>query len=163
MEVKMRNIKLTIIILINLLLVSVIPISSNGQEPTKFPLPRFSNPNHILSDINIEYLCQHWVHSSEEQEPTNQDQIYRPKDFKEFPASRFRMAYIFNKNGDCQWYYLSPDDTHRFKHGNWRVAPNNKSILKIIKDGVTESYTVKELTKDMLRIAPIKSKRRVSN
>lgn len=31
-----------------------------------------------------EYLCQHWVHSFEEQQQADKDSIYRPKDFKNF-------------------------------------------------------------------------------
>ena len=102
-----------------------------------------------------EYLCQRWVHSFEEQQQADKDSIYRPKDFKEFPASRFRMQYIFYKNGDCEWYYLSPDDAHHFKPGKWRFDPR-KSILQIIEGDITASYRMTELTKDMLRIAPIK-------
>src|SRR5712691_9668751 len=107
-----------------------------------------------LTGINTEYLCQHWVHSHEE-EQKNKNQIYRPKDFKEFPASRFRMQYIFYKNGDCEWYYLAPDDAHHFKPGKWKVDPNDKSILHIIKGETTESYRVTELKKDILRLARI--------
>ena len=117
-----------------------------------------SGSGHMLTRTNVEYLCKHWVHSREEQQQTDKDQIYRPKDFKEFPASRFRMQYILYKNGDCEWYYLAPDDGHHFKPGKWRLDPNDKSILQIIKDGTTESYRITELTKDMLRIAAIKTK-----
>jgi hypothetical protein len=109
-----------------------------------------------LTSINTEYLCQHWVNSREEQQQTDKDQIYRPKDFKEFPASRFRMQYIFYKNGDCEWYYLAPDDGHHFKPGKWRIDPSDKSVLQIIKGDTTESYRVTELRKDILRIAGIK-------
>ena len=109
-----------------------------------------------LTRINTEYLCQHWVNSREEQQETDTDQIYRPKDFKEFPASRFRMQYIFYKSGDCEWYYLAPDDGHNFRPGKWRIDPNDKSVLQIIKGDTTESYRVTELTKDILRIAVIK-------
>jgi hypothetical protein len=112
-----------------------------------------SGSNQTLTDINSEHLCQHWRHSQEEQQQPDKDEIYRPKDFKEFPLSRFRMAYIFHKNGDCDWYAGHPLDAHHFKPGKWRVDSNDKSILQIIKDGVTEQYRVTELTKDILRIA----------
>ena len=114
-----------------------------------------SGSNQTLTGINTEYLCQHWTHSREEQQQTDKDEIYRPKDFKQFPVSHFRMQYVFYKNGDCQWYYLAPDDAHHFKRGKWRVDPNNKSILHVIKGDTTESYRVIELTKDILRIARI--------
>ena len=118
-----------------------------------------SGSTQTLTRINTEYLFQHWVHSREEELQTDTDQIYRPKDFKEFPASRFRMQYIFYKNGDCEWHYLAPDDGHHFKPGQWRVDPNDKSILQIIKDGATGSYRITELTKNMLRIALIRPNR----
>lgn len=68
-----------------------------------------------LTGINTEYLCQHWVNSYEEEPQTNKGHLYRPKDFKEFPASRFRMQYIFYKDGTCKWFYLDPTDGHHFK------------------------------------------------
>ena len=110
-----------------------------------------SGSNQTTTGINTEYLCQHWVHSREEQQENDKDQIYRPKDFKQFPLSRFRMRYIVYKNGDCDWYSGAPNDAHYFKHGKWGVDPNDKSILQIIKDGTTESNRVTELTKDILR------------
>ena len=110
--------------------------------------------------INLEYLCKQWVHSSEEQKPTDKAQLYRPSDFKHFPPSRGRMKYIFYKNGDCEWYFFSPDDAHHFKPGKWQIDPNDKRILRITKGDATESYRVLELTKDILRIALIEPSRR---
>ncbi len=115
-----------------------------------------SESNQALIVINIEFLCQHWVHSREEEQQTDKAEIYRLKDFKKFPPSRFRMQYIFYKSGDCEWYYLAPNDTHHFKRGKWRVDPKDKSILQIIKADITESYRVTEIRKDMLRIALMK-------
>jgi hypothetical protein len=116
-----------------------------------------TNSNQALSQTNSDDLYQHWIHSSEE-EKTDSEQIFRPKDFKEFPPSRFRMQYIFRKNGECEWYFLSPDDNHRFKTGTWRIDPNDKNILQITKDGTTETYRIKELTKNVLRIALMEPK-----
>jgi hypothetical protein len=89
-------------------------------------------------DINMEYLCQHWVHSYEEQQNPYavEDQIYRPKDFKVIWGSgrRGRGAYILFKDGDCQWLHgPGPDDRSYFETGKWRMDPNDKSILLIEK------------------------------
>lgn len=111
---------------------------------------------HGLTDINTEYLCQHWVNSYEEEKQNDNEEVYRPLDFKEFPPSWFRMRYVFFKNGDCDWFAGDPKDRHHFKPGKWRVDPNDKSTLQIIKDGRTESYRVTELKKESLRIARIK-------
>ena len=141
-----------------------------------------SQSNQTSIDINMEYLCQHWVHSYEEQQDSYEDQIYRPKDFKVFGASgrRGRGAYIFYKGGDCQWLRgPGPDDRSYFDTGKWRVDPNDKSILQIEKHFApqhvrrvdpndksilqiekyfatqqvrTETYRIVELTKDRLRM-----------
>ncbi|HXU38077.1 MAG TPA: hypothetical protein VN937_17075 [Blastocatellia bacterium] len=63
------------------------------------------------------------------------------------------MQYIFHRNGDCEWYYLAPDDGHYFKSGKWRIDPTDESVIQIIKGDATESYRVTMLTKDLLRIA----------
>src|SRR4051812_42561416 len=88
-----------------------------------------STSKQTLTGINTEYLCQHWVNSREEEQQTEKGEIYRPKDFKVFPPSRFRMQYVFYKNGDCDWYYLAPTDGHRFKRGTWRADPKDVNIL----------------------------------
>jgi hypothetical protein len=116
-----------------------------------------SESNQTLTDINSEYLYQHWLHSREEQQQTDTDELYRPKDFKKFPPSRFRMEYIFYRNGDCEWYYLAPNDAHHFKSGKWRTDPNDKSILQIIIGETTVSFRVTELRKDKLRLVRIRS------
>lgn len=113
-----------------------------------------SVPASTLKDDRLEKLARHWIHSSEEQ---NDDkvQIFRPERFKEFPPSRFRMEYVFRKNGDCEWYYLSPDDAHRFKTGKWKLDPENED-LEITKAEKTERYRILELTKDKLKLKEIK-------
>ena len=65
------------------------------------------------------------------------------------------MQYIFQKNGDCEWFFLAPDDGHHFKTGKWKIDPNDRDILHIIKDDTTESFRIIELTKDVLRIDEI--------
>ena len=114
------------------------------------------------SAINTELLCRHWVHSVEEQKGTEKTRIYRPSDFKQFPPSRFRMQYIFYKNGDCEWYYLSPDDAHRFKSAKWRIDSNARNVLQIVKRDSLESYRIIELTKDILRIVLVKQTASIS-
>ena len=109
--------------------------------------------------INVDYLSQSWVHSSEEQTENTKTQIYRPEGSRQFPPSRGRMRYKFFKNGDCEWYYLSPDDAHRFKPGKWKIDPDDNGILQIAKDNKTESYRVVQLTKDVLRIQLIQTAR----
>lgn len=114
-----------------------------------------ATPEMIVTDTRTKYLSQHWIHSYEEQQQNSTTQIFRPIGYKDFPLSRFRMEYNFKENGECEWYYLSPDDNHRFKKGKWKFDPKNKDILQITKDDVVESYKIIELNKDRLEIAEL--------
>ena len=95
-----------------------------------------------------------------EEKRTDGEVMYRPKDFKEFPASWFRMQYIFYENGDCDWYASDPGDAHHFEPGKWSVDPNDRSILQITvwvdifqpENSRRELFRITELKKDMMRI-----------
>ena len=109
--------------------------------------------------VDIKDLFQHWVHSPEEQkDPDVKEQIFRPAKSRQFPPSRFRMAYKFSEGGDCEWMFLDPADGHHFKPGKWEIDPGDKSVLKLTADGSTNSFRIVELTKDILRLAPARAK-----
>ncbi len=108
-----------------------------------------------VSKPNIEQLHQHWVHSREEEGNTEGVEIYRPADSKEFPPSRFRMAYKFSPKGECEWMFLDPADGHHFKPGKWEIAADDPTLLKITAEGQTKSFRIIELTKDILRLSPV--------
>lgn len=59
---------------------------------------------------------QHWVHSYEEQNGSKTPKIFRPAGSRQFPASRFRMEFGFDKSGQCNYKYLSPDDRHEMRN-----------------------------------------------
>ena len=105
--------------------------------------------------ISIHHLFQHWVHSSQEEPPGSTVQVFRPAGSRAFPPSRFRMAYKFAPNGDCEFYFLSPDDGHRFKPCSWAMGPSNKMILQISENGTTTSFRIVQLTARILRLAPL--------
>lgn len=105
--------------------------------------------------VNVKDLCQHWVHSREEEEKGQADgQIFRPSDSRKFPRSRFRMAYKFDANGSCQWMYLDPADRHRFKPGKWAIDATDKTLLKVTATNSTKWFRITELSKDILRLTP---------
>lgn len=114
-----------------------------------------TNSTMTRHDIDINDLLQHWVHSSEEEQPGATVQIFRPAASMNFPPSRFRMAYTFAPNGGCEFYFLSPDDAHRFKPCNWTISAGDKTILQISADGKTTSYRIAQLTGKILRLAPL--------
>jgi hypothetical protein len=107
--------------------------------------------------VNIKDLFQHWVHSREEQrDPDTKKQIFRPATSRQFPPSRFRMAYKFSPNGKCEWMFLDPADAHHFKPGKWEIDVTDGTLLKITADGKMDSFRILELSKDLLRLAPVK-------
>lgn len=108
--------------------------------------------------INTAHLLQHWVHSYEEETPGKTIQIFRPKNSRTFGPSHFRMRYEFAKDGSCKWLFLAPNDAHHLKSGQWRLEPATSATpatLHITKDGDTVSYTIIELSKKILRLAPL--------
>jgi hypothetical protein len=104
--------------------------------------------------IDINDLFQHWVRSSEEEQPGGMVQIFRPVALMNFPPSRFRMAYKFAPNGRCQYYFLSPDDAHHFKPCTWKSSADNL-ILQISASGKSNSYMISQLTGKSLRLTPL--------
>jgi hypothetical protein len=127
------------------------PIMASASAPGGRP-----KPNRPPLAIAINDLLQHWIRSSEEEQPGGTVQIFRPAGSMEFPPSRFRMAYKFARNGGCEWYFLSPDDDHRFKPGNWRMDGSSNTLLQIPANGTTTAYRIVELSTKVLRLRPLK-------
>lgn len=107
---------------------------------------------------SVEVLCRHWVHSAEEDKAGGKEQVYRPADSRPFPPRRFRMQYRLAKNGDCEWFSLSPNDAHRFKPGRWSLDRQDRNVLRIVQGERTVSFRVLEATPDILRLQPVEAR-----
>jgi hypothetical protein len=112
------------------------------------------NSPRIRRHFDINDLAQHWVRSSEEEQAGGTVQIFRPFASMNFPPSRFRMAYKIAPNGNCQFYFLSPDDGHHFKPCTWTIS-DDKFILQISASGQSISYKIDQLTRKSLRLTPL--------
>lgn len=137
--VEMRTILLALLAAVTLPACSLNP-DIEGQSPPS---------------IELEFLPGHWVHSREEEPQNSTVEVFRPIGFREFPPSWFRMQYIFEEGGTCQWYYLAPNDGHHFRPGSWRVLEND--ILEIEQGDDTVHYRILELQEDVLRVVRIDS------
>ena len=93
-----------------------------------------------------------WRQSNEEEKQESKVRIFRTDDSKVFPPSRFRMAYKFMKDGQCEWYYLSPDDNHRFKQGKWSIDAKDKSIITITTDNGAMVYKIITATNCLMEL-----------
>ena len=105
-------------------------------------------------------LCQSWTHSREEEKlGTNglaTEQIFLPSNSRRFAPSRFRMRYVFNRNGILEYLYLHPTDRHHMKQGSWHLARDNKTVHWKNAEGGIGSFQILEITKDILRISSSK-------
>jgi len=95
-----------------------------------------------------------WTHAYEED--GKGVQVYRPTISSTFPASHFRMRYVFSKNGTCEYLVLHPADAHFMAKGTWKLDPSNpKKVLIFGKDGKVDpkvSFTIVEIGEGVLKI-----------
>jgi len=69
-----------------------------------------------------------WTHSKEENHVDSEVMVYRPCDYKEFPASRYRHRMELKENSKCSWLYLAPNDAHHMVEGTWTYEKENRVI-----------------------------------
>ena len=105
--------------------------------------------------LKVDNLIQHWVRSYEEEQPGQAVEIFRPASLQEFPPSRFRMAYKFDRSGSCEFYVLSPDDAHHFDSCTWSVIESDKPWLQIKQAGAATNFKIVELSGELLQLEPV--------
>ena len=109
----------------------------------------------VPSKINSAYLYNSWTNSFEEQKNANEMiQIFRPNNYTEFPASRYREIITFRKDGSCTFFILDPADAHHFENGQWKFLDRENNIIGILKssDKVYKKFQILELKSDLLKI-----------
>lgn len=106
------------------------------------------NASNSLSN-NI-LLAKCWTHSMEE-ELVNSVKVYRPCDFTNFPASRFRNSFDLKENGDCNYSKLGTNDVHASESGKWEYIEASKTIIFLDANGsVLKVFEILELTQNKL-------------
>jgi hypothetical protein len=71
-----------------------------------------------MGKIIAESLAQRWVHSHEEDTPT--EMVFRPATFK-FPRSRGRTSFELKPDGSLIEYRIGPTDRREVTHGTWTL------------------------------------------
>lgn len=81
-----------------------------------------SNQN---SELRLLKKC--WTHSFEENQT-----IYRPCDYTQFPSARFRQRFILEADGKASVLVLANNDAHQMVAAIWKFdnATNELSITK---------------------------------
>src|ERR1700733_7643393 len=87
--------------------------------------------------IDTTALAQTWVHSHEEDTPTQM--VYRPASYS-FPPSRGRRSFELAEDGTLIDHGIGPDDRPSSEGGSWRLQGLNKLELS-----TTESNIPKEV------------------
>ncbi len=103
-------------------------------------------------DINKLDLLGCWTDSREENTITNIS-VYRPCDFKTFPASRFRFKMDLQEDGTCSWFYLAPNNGHFMKDGTWTFN-KEKKVLRIfnLNNEEVKSFIIEQVDENILKI-----------
>ena len=110
----------------------------------------------ITNDINKTDLIGCWTDSMKEKNPKDSIRIFRPCDFKEFPASRFRFIMELKNDEKCICLYLAPIDAHQMMDGTW----NHKRETKTLRIFNTQNGEVKVFQVSEKEEKSIKNKKR---
>ena len=96
-------------------------------------------------------LEKSWTHSTEES--SEQFELYRPSESREFPMSRYRQVFNFKGNNVCEYLELSPTDAHAMKKGIWELDEKT-NIIKIYNQDSKLKYEfeVIEIKDDLLKL-----------
>jgi hypothetical protein len=125
-----------------LIVVATLPFASFGQKDS--------------SKLEKSPILNCWTNSREETKSLD-TLIFRPCDYKEFPASMFREIFEFKPAGKCTYLYLAPNDQHHMVEGSW-IYDEKKQTL-IIKDRsgkVVYNFKVYSIKNDLLALEKLK-------
>lgn len=80
-----------------------------------------------------------WTRSLEEEaDPNAMPQIYRPEDYADFTATRFRQTFQFNTDKSCEYKVLAPNDAHYTTTGSW--AMDTSRVLTIFDESENQIF-----------------------
>ncbi len=102
--------------------------------------------------IQVSSLEKSWTQSYEEKISENIE-IYRPSDYKDFSLSRYRQIFNFDDNNVCNYLVLAANDGHYMETGSWEY--NDKTnIIKIFSSNFEMLYEfeVVALTDNLLKL-----------
>jgi hypothetical protein len=108
-----------------------------------------SNPTVVAQDYSN--MTQSWSNSFEEQ--IDSIQVYRPSNYKQYPAARFREIFEFSKDRSCNYLVLSPVDAHYMQSGKWSIISPDNKVIGIFDSLQTiyRRFQLVELKQDLLK------------
>ena len=97
-------------------------------------------------------LEKSWTQSFEEK--TSDDiEIYRPSDYKEFPIARYRQVFSFHDNNVCEYLMLAENDAHYMEKGKWEFD-DKPNIIKVLNSDseIIYEFEIVGLTDELLKL-----------
>ena len=99
--------------------------------------------------IDRKVLQQHWIHSHEEDTPT--EMVFRPANFP-FPPSRGRYGFELKSDGSFVETAIGPTDKPQKVEGNWDFQGDRIAIQKVGERAPTRTLEVTAATPTRLVI-----------
>lgn len=95
---------------------------------------------------------QRWIESYEDK-TSEEIEIYRAGDYKDFPPSRYRQVFYFNDNSGCKYSILAPDDGHYMANGRWKFNDKTSMITIFNLDSeIIYELEIVDLTNNILKL-----------
>ncbi len=106
--------------------------------------------------LQIELLENNWTQAFEEK-LSDDLEVYRPSDYKDFPVARYRQVFNFHENKVCEYLVLAENDGHYMETGTWEYDPKTNRI-KILNSEteIVHDFEVVQLSEDLLKLEPAK-------
>ncbi len=90
--------------------------------------------------VTAEALQQHWVHSHEEDTPT--ERVYRPASY-EFPPARGRTGFDLRPDGQCVLQGIGPTDAPQATNCTWQLEDDGTLALYVPAGGTPQRGAMK--------------------
>jgi hypothetical protein len=101
-----------------------------------------------MSDIDPKDISQKWVHSHEEDTPT--ETVFRPASYR-FPPSRGRKSFELRSDGSMQNQGIGPDDRPVSQGGKWLLKKGKTPQLELdLPGGRSTTLEIVAADKDRL-------------
>ena len=75
--------------------------------------------------MNVHDLCQHWMHSHEED--TAAETVFRPASYQ-FPPARGRKGFHLKPDGSVMEYGIGPTDQRTQTAGKWQLDGDTLTV-----------------------------------
>jgi hypothetical protein len=103
-----------------------------------------------MSEFAVDVLCQRWIHSHEEDTPS--EMVFRPASFK-FPPSRGRKQFELRADGMLIKTGIGPADRPQESQGTWKLERQGRlTFQSAFQTAPTQVMEIVSADKDRLVI-----------